>query len=298
MTVRPCCRGSVRGVEGTSVLLRERRAVAVLELAGPLFFGNVSPLGRALEEARAGGARHVVIDVGRIVRVDLSGARRLMSIVRHGRQHGMTVVLAPIRPGHPVADYLAALGMAPGSCFAELTDALSAAEEGVLAEAGIGRPSFATAEDALHALGVPREHAGALAQRAETRDLAAGEVLCRGGEPADAVFVLMQGQVDVQLPRSAEVAASGHKAKDSGRMLLAHLSAGAVIGERALFEASTRTADVVCVEPSKVLILPAPMLAEIIREASPATLALVLAITHNTSVSLQLANAAIQRLEL
>lgn len=287
-----------RGVEETSVLLRERRAVAVLELAGPLFFGNVSPLGRALDEARAGGARHVVIDVGRIVRVDLSGARRLMSIVRQSRQLGMTVVLAPIRAGHPVADYLAALGVAPGDCFAELTDALAAAEEDVLAEAGVTRSSYATAEAALQALGVPPEHARALAARTQTRDLAAGEVLCRGGEPADAVFVLMQGQADVLLPRSREAAQAAGSAGGSARVLLAHLSAGAVIGERALFEASTRTADVVCAEPSKVLILPAPTLAELIEEASPAALALVLAITHNTSVSLQLANAAIQRLEV
>lgn len=88
-----------RGAEETAALLRERRAVAVLELSGPLFFGNVSPLRRALEDARAGGARHVVIDVTRVVRVDLSGARRLISIVQQSRALGMTVVMAPIRPG-------------------------------------------------------------------------------------------------------------------------------------------------------------------------------------------------------
>jgi len=280
-----------RSPEENSVLLRERQAVAVLELAGPLFFGNVSPLGHALDQARASSARHVVIDLSRIVRVDLSGARRLIAIVRQSRQRGLTVVLAPIRPGHPVADYFAALDIAPGECFAELTDALAAAEAAVLAEAGHVAPSFDTAEAALRALGVPAEHALTLASCSETRDLAAGEVLCRGGEPADAVFVLMRGQADVLLPRSAETAAPE-------RVLLAHLSAGALIGERALFEASTRTADVICAVPSRVLILPGATLAALVREASPASLALVLAIAHHTSVSLQLANAAIQRLEV
>ena len=283
-----------RSAEETSALLRERRSVAVLELAGPLFFGNVSPLGRALDEVQASGARHVVIDVGRIVRVDLSGARRLISTVRQRRQQGLTVVLAPIRPGHPVADYLAALGLAPGECFAELTEALAAAEAAVLVEAGVTPAAYATAEAALQALGVAPEHARALASRAETRELAAGEALCRGGDPADAVYILMQGQADVLLPRSADAAGSG----GPERVLLAKLLAGAVVGERALFEAGTRSADVVCTVPSRVLILSEPALAAIIREASAASLALVLAITRNTSLSLQLANAAIQRLEV
>ena len=187
-------------------------------------------------------------------------------------------MLAPIRPGHPVADYFAALDIAPGECFAELTDALAAAEAAILVEAGHTAPSFDTAEAALHALGVPPGHAATLASRAETRDLAAGEALCRGGEPANAVFVLMRGQADVLLPRSMETAAQV-------RVLLAHLSAGAVIGERALFEAATRTADAVCTVPSWVLILPADTLAALVREASPASLALVLAIAHHTSVS-------------
>ncbi len=280
-----------RGTEETAILLRERQAIAVLELAGPLFFGNISPLGHALDSARASGARHVVIDVSRIVRVDMSGARRLISTVRQRRDQGMRVVLAPIRPGHPVADYLTALGMTPGESFAEITDALAAAEAAVLEEAGVPAPTFATAEATLQALGMPPEHAATLAGRAEIRDMAAGEVLCRAGDPADSIFVLMGGQADVRLPGSGDDASSTP-------VLLAHLLAGAVVGERALFEAGTRSADVVCAETCRVLILSGPALAAIMREASAASLALVVAITRNTSVSLQQANAAIQRLQV
>jgi SulP family sulfate permease len=253
-----------------------------------LFFGNVSPLGRALEQARESGARHVVLDLSRITRADLSGARRLMAIVRQHRQKGLAVVLAPIRAGHPVADYLAALGVEPGDCAADVTTAQAAAEAAILAEAGIVTPCFATAEQALVALGVPPEHAGTLAERAEIRDLAGGEVLCRTGDPADAVFVLMQGQADVLLPKS----------QGTLPLLLAHLSPGAIVGERALFESGTRSADVVCAAASRVLILSGPTLAELKRDASPAALALVLAIARNISVSLQHANAAIERLEV
>jgi SulP family sulfate permease len=277
-----------RSAEETAILLRDRRSVAVLELVGPLFFGNVSPLARALEQAREFGARHVVIDLTRIMRVDLSGARRLILIVRQHRRQGLAVVLAPIRPGHPVADYLVALNLDPGDCARDITAALAAAEAMVLAEAGLATPSYATAEQALQALGVPAEHLGVLAKRAEIRELAAGEVLCRGGDPADAVFVLMRGGADVLLPQP----------HGAGRVLLAHLSPGAVLGERALFEAGTRSADVVCPVQSRVLILSRPMLAALQREASPATLALVLAITRSTSLSLEHANAAIERLEL
>ena len=278
-----------RSTAETAVLLRERRSAAVLELAGPLFFGNVSPLSGVLDQARANGARHLVIDLSNVTRVDLSGARRLIATVRQHRAQGLSVVLAPIRPGHPAADYLAALDMAPGACFAELTDAVADAESAILAEAGIAPPAFATAADALLALGIAPDHARALADRAETRDLEAGEALCHAGDPADSVFVLMRGQADVLLPGGG----SG-----PGRVVLAHLSAGAFVGERALFEAGMRTAEVVCPVPSSVLILSGATLTALLREASPEALALVLAISRNTSMSLQLANAAIQRLEV
>ena len=149
-----------------------------------------------------------------------------------------------------------------------------------------GRP--AEAEQALQALGVPAEHLAMLAEHAEIRALAAGETLCRSGDPADAVFVLMQGEADVVLPQS----------HGDRRVLLAHLSPGAVLGERALFEAGTRGADVTCPVASRVLILSGPALASLQQKAPATALALVLAITRSTSVSLQHANAAIERLEV
>ena len=279
-----------RSTNEAAILLRDRRQFAVIELAGPLFFGNISPLGDALDRAQGSGARHIVVDLSRVTRVDLSGARRLISTVRQRRQTGLKVVLAPIHAGHPITDYLAALGMDPGDCHAELTGALAAAEQAVLINAGLSPPSFATAEDAIAALGVVSVHAATLAARAETMDFAASHVLCRAGDPADAIFVIMSGRADVLLPMQPNAAGPA-------RVVLAHLAAGAVIGERALFEAGTRTADVVCAEPSRVLILSAPVLAALMREAPPAALALAVAIARATSVSLQLANAAIERLE-
>ena len=277
-----------RGPEETVTLLRHRQSVAVLELAGPLFFGNVSPLARTLDQAHASGARHVVIDLSRIVRADLSGARRLMGIVRQHRQQGLAVVLAPIRAGHPVADYLTALGVEPGDCFADVTAALAAAETTILEEAHVAHPTYATADQALHALGVSPEHASVLARRAETLELAAGQALCRTGDTADALFVLMQGRADVMLAQCG----------GAGSVLLAHLSPGAIIGERALFEAGTRSADVVCAVPSRVLVFSGPTLTALQQEASPAALALVVAMVRSTSLSLQHANAVIERLEV
>jgi len=277
-----------RSAEETAILLRDRRSVAVLELAGPLFFGNVGPLARALEQVRVAGARHVVIDVARIMRVDLSGARRLMAIVRQHRREGLAVVLAPVRPGHPVADYLAALNLDPGDCARDVATALAAVEAAVLADAGHATPSYTTAEQVLQALGVAAEQRGVLSRHAEVRDLGAGAVLCRSGDPADAVFVLMRGGADVLLPQP----------DGARRVLLAHLAPGAILGERALFDAGVRSADVVCPVPSRVLILSGPSLTALQRDTPAAALALVLAITRSTSVSLEHANAAIERLEL
>ena len=71
-----------------------------------------------------------------------------------------------------------------------------------------------------------------------------------------------------------------------------------MVGECAFFESRTRTADVVRTVPSSVLILSAEDLQALMRAAPPDALALALAIARHPSISQQLTNAAIQRLEV
>lgn len=73
------------------------------------------------------------------------------------------------------------------------------------------------------------------------RKLAAGDVLTRQGSPGDALFLLLDGVLAV----------------DVGGRVLAEIGPGAVLGERALLEGGTRTATLTAVTPVRVAEAPA-----------------------------------------
>jgi hypothetical protein len=73
------------------------------------------------------------------------------------------------------------------------------------------------------------------------RRLAAGEVLTRQGAPGDALFLLLDGVLAVDV---------------DGRVL-AEIGPGAVLGERAMLQAGARTATLTAVTPVRVAVAPA-----------------------------------------
>jgi CRP-like cAMP-binding protein len=66
--------------------------------------------------------------------------------------------------------------------------------------------------------------------------LAAGETLFRAGDPADAMYVLLEGSLHVLV----------------GDKVVEHSQRGAILGEMALVDNSPRGATVVAVEPSRL----------------------------------------------
>ncbi len=93
------------------------------------------------------------------------------------------------------------------------------------------------------------------ADAASERTFKAGEYLMNKGDPGDAMYVLRSGRVKVPV------------FDDGGRLrLMAHLTAGEVVGEMALLTGGRRTADVIAEEDSETLVFERdtvlPMLAE------------------------------------
>jgi CRP-like cAMP-binding protein len=70
----------------------------------------------------------------------------------------------------------------------------------------------------------------------DTRNLAPGDTLFRAGEPGDAMFVLLEGAMDVMV----------------GDKVVEHSTRGAIVGEMALIDQSPRGATVVAREPSRL----------------------------------------------
>lgn len=89
----------------------------------------------------------------------------------------------------------------------------------------------------------------------EARSFGAGDALVKQGDPADALFLLMSGEVSVVVP----LPSGGHKR-------LATLTAGMAFGEAALLRGGRRTAHVVADAEVDCLVLMAPVFSRLEQE--------------------------------
>jgi CRP-like cAMP-binding protein len=80
-----------------------------------------------------------------------------------------------------------------------------------------------------------------LAMMFQRRDLADGEVLCKAGEPADSVFAVASGEIEVRLPDSA--------------MPVARKRRGDIVGEYGMFLSAGRSATLLASGSTSVLTL-------------------------------------------
>lgn len=275
-----------RGPEATRALLEARGTVAVVELSGPMFFGSVDQAAQALDRAFAAGARRAIIDVSRVDRIDLSGARRLLAVAASHRGQERGVAFAPMHPGLPVADYLEIAGLEPGETYRSMPDALAALEDAALAD--MGSPSGAgrlTPARALAMLGVPEQHVAAILRYARVESVAQGVVFASQGDAAAALFVICEGDVEARL--------RAHGAS----LLLSRVSVGAMVGEMGVLLGETRGADLVAVTACRLLAVTAADYVTLKAEAPGAAVYLAEAMASNIALNLRIANLAIQALE-
>lgn len=88
---------------------------------------------------------------------------------------------------------------------------------------------------------------GVLAGMLTERRVRKGEIIFRSGEPGDAMFVLMHGQVGIWLPSK-----HGGDTLTEGRRLVSY-APGVVFGEMALLAGMARSADAIAEADSVVL---------------------------------------------
>jgi MFS superfamily sulfate permease-like transporter len=289
-TRNPLGRSRVRRAPEVQRLLRGLgEGVALIELEGPIFFGSAEQVVARAEALRRDGATILILDLSRVTRIDLSGGRRLLETCRAAP--GRTL-LTPLHAGARAREELAALGLRgalpPGSVFDDLASAVEAAEEMLLAEHGHAAPRPPGALEALKELGVPSDAAARILPRMEECHFAAGAPILRQSEPADATFLLWEGEVLVSLP--------GTDGRPATR--LAVLSAGVVFGESALLGGSrVRIADVTARTAVRCLRLSLANAAALRREAPDAACQLLAAVARQLSAHVAAANAIIDRLE-
>jgi SulP family sulfate permease len=287
--VNPVGRSRVRRPPAAERRLREAgNGLRLLELEGAIFFGSAEAVVTEAEAAFAGGAEVLILDLSRVTRIDQSGGRRLLEACRiaPGR-----VLLCPLHSGSRPAAELGALdllGAVPaGAAKATLADAVEAAEEMLLARMGTAERSHALPRESLAALGMPAAAVEALIPQLVEQAFADGARIAARGDPADAAWLLLEGQVAISLP--------GAPGRPATR--LAVLAPGVIFGESALLGGARRTADVTARGPVRCLRLDRAAMEALRRDAPDAAWHLVSAVARQLSAHVAAANATIDNLE-
>jgi SulP family sulfate permease len=274
--------------EETHALREHGDWIRVVELEGAVFFGTAHKLERELE-AIAAGSRYLVVDVRRVTTIDASGTHAFERLAARVRAKGARFMLAGIAAGDRNARALRAHGALVGEHDAWFDDsdrALEHVERDILDGLGMAsqHEELPVATVALFD-GLDEAQSAHLAGRLARRELAAGEVLFRRGEPGDRVFVLVKGAVTMMSGTGDE---PGHR--------LATFASGVVFGEAALLDGGGRTATGVADEASVVYVLTRDGLQALADEDAGLALAVLRNIARQLSARLRFANQTIEAL--
>ena len=220
-----------RRPEESRALDREGHRIAVYELRGELAFGPTERLVRTVL-GELDGVEHLVLDFRRTTGVDDVSAALIERMAADASARGVRVIAAQVGPG--VLDLELA---------ADADEALQRCEEDVLADVLGPRDAEVVAlADQPLLEGIPPAGVAALERRSGVLDLVPGEVLCREGDEADAVFLIGGGTVRVEV--------GGDDGTPPRRLLT--MGPGTAFGEVALLDGGTRSASAVAETPAHV----------------------------------------------
>ena len=245
-----------RGQAADAILNRVASKVCVLELQGSLFFSTIEQvLRRITEEMNA--FSHLILDLKRILQIDECAVALLTQTDEMLKSKNKTLVLTH------VPDHCAELFQegTPPRALPDIDSALEGCEDRLLQQSAPeflrdDRPIALAAMDILTGF-TPSEIALIQEILQEVRYLP-GEVIIREGDPADALFLIAAGRVNICLSIKS----------GSRRQRLSVIGPGLAFGELALLDGGNRSADVVADAPTLCYVLPITEL-QALRECHP-----------------------------
>jgi len=233
-----------RPADVAEVLHREGHRIAVLELDGPLFFGTADAL-RARLHGLASSVDTAILDLHQVREVDLTAARILYEISDDWARIGKSLVFAEWAAHDRRRSLMDSVAGAEGPAllhFAENTDlALEHAEERLLERLQIARDigQSLSLGDTMIARGLSVDELALLAAEMTTHQFPRGHVIFRAGEPGDALYVSLEGEIGLHVPGTTR--------------RLASFAPGVTIGEMAILANAARSAEAVAESDVTVL---------------------------------------------
>jgi sulfate permease, SulP family len=222
-----------------AILAEHGRCIHVLELEGAIFFGTVGRLADAVERAVADGARFVVLDLGRVTDVDITGGRFLSQTRADLATRGGHLLLTSLNEHSHWGRMLHDLGVTtPGTGdrpFPDSDRAIEWAEDQILAATSVGDaiPDTCAVEDLEVFRGLSETELATLRPMLEARRYTTGDVVIAEGARESELFLITRGSASVHL-----------REQDGRATRLASFSSGTVLGELALLDRAPRSATV------------------------------------------------------
>jgi glutaminase len=218
-----------RPEEQARVLAGAGSRCVVHVLHGDLVFAGMESVIRTLVEQCA-EIDFAIVDLAEVTEIDVAAARLLAALGAWMAESGRQLVL--VAPAH--GDLLGDLPTEGSQVFADLDAATEWCEERLLAAHGAAPTAAERVPLAAHRLarGLDPEMLARLEAVLRPRSFSAGEKIFAAGDPADALFLLVAGEVTIEIELEA------------GRRRLATLTPGLAFGEVAVADFPVRPASV------------------------------------------------------
>jgi SulP family sulfate permease len=227
-------------------LAKHADSVKIVELRGDLFFATADRLfENLLPDLET--ASWLILNLRRVRRVDITGAKILQQIAENVTRSGGRLVFCEVHKGigigHDVEKTLRKLSREVKDIdietFVNTDEALEYVEERILDSEGLiaeEQPQRVKLSEMDIFSGMPMELVRLISTATRRKYYEAGDVIFRKGDRGAALFLLLDGEVDIRLETTK------HHYKR-----LAKYTPGTVFGEIAFLKPGERTADAVAV---------------------------------------------------
>lgn len=239
------CRSNVeRDNEATRILVENKNALRLMKLEGFLFFGTAYQVFEVVKKRAQEGVRHLILDFSKIKQVDSSAANIFSKIVDLTVSNQINLYIVRADPVRVVPFLGKAATDSNVRIFLERDRAVEECENAMLISSGYVSVS---GRNRLRSIFSSRFSSAETFEKFlnyfSLERFSEGEVLAKQGDPADRMFFVESGKIDVEISPF-----------EPGRppIRISSITKGEFVGEVAVYSGSKRTASLVVREPATV----------------------------------------------